>query len=224
MGPLGENEGEETVPPALGPVAQPVEEGGADQEVVGVLPAPLTADEVAGAMLDPSAPDEEGGDEAAVGGAVEAAVSQFAEAVLERLDEIVDAAARPTDAVVMASAPSVDENETAGPAPQQVIEPVPEEAATAVETERQAATQVPTPEVVEHAPPVKPVVTERDMRVEFSRPVVEVSAAYHRAAVRCAGAAGGACSPARTFGDTGARSGSAAVCPAGRGAGGIAAG
>ena len=177
MGPLGENEGEETVPPALGPVAQPVEEGGADQEVVDVLPAPLTADEVASAMLDPSAPDEEGGDEAAVGGAVEAAVSQFAEAVLERLDEIVDASARLPDAVVMASAPSVDENETAGPAPQQVIEPVPEEAATAVETERQAAAQVPAPEVVEHAPPVKPVVTERDMRVEFSRPVVEVSAA-----------------------------------------------
>ena len=61
-------EGEETVSPALGPVAQAVEEGGEDQEVVGVLPAPLTPDEVAGAMLDPSVPDEEGGDEAAVRG------------------------------------------------------------------------------------------------------------------------------------------------------------
>ena len=35
---------------ALGPVAQPVEEGGEDQEVVGELPAPLTPDEVASAI------------------------------------------------------------------------------------------------------------------------------------------------------------------------------
>ena len=84
MGPPGENDGEatdeadavagvlpaseETVSPAPGPDAEPVEEGGEDQEVVGVLPAPLTADEVAGAMLEPSVPDEEGGDEAAGGG------------------------------------------------------------------------------------------------------------------------------------------------------------
>ena len=125
---------EETVSPAPGPVAQPVEEGGEDQEVVGVLPAPLTADEVASAMLEPSVPDEEGGDEAAVGEAVEAAVNQFAAAVLERLDEIVHAAAGSPDAVVMAPAPSVeeDEEETPGPAPQQVIEPVPAKADNAV--------------------------------------------------------------------------------------------
>ena len=117
---------EEIVSPALGPVAQPVEEGGEDQEVVGVLPAPLTPDEVAGAMLAPSVPDEEGGDEAAVRDAVEAAVNQFAAAVLERLDEIVHASAGSPDAVVMASAPSVeeDEEETPGPVPQQVMEPV----------------------------------------------------------------------------------------------------
>ena len=189
MGPLGENdgeamdeadavagvlpEGEETVSPA--PVAQPVEEGGEDQEIVGVLPAPLTPDEVAGAMLAPSVPDEEGGDEAAEGEAVEAAVNQFAEAVLERLDEIVHASAGSPDAVVMASAPSVEEDEveTPSPEPQQVNELVPAE--TAVETvERQA--ELP-PEVVEDAPYVEPVVIERDMRVEFSMPVVEVAAA-----------------------------------------------
>ena len=189
MGPPGENDGEatdeadavagvlpaseETVSPAPGPVAQAVEEGGEDQEVVGVLPAPLTADEVAGAMLAPSAPDEERGDEAAEGEAVEAAVNQFAAAVLERLDEIVHAAAGSPDAVVVASAPSVEEEETAGPAPQQVIEPVAAE--TAVEmVERQAESP---PEVVENAPPGEPVVIERDMRVEFSMPVVDVAAA-----------------------------------------------
>ena len=166
---------------ALGPVAQPVEEGGEDQEVVGELPAPLTPDEVASAIevasavLEPSAPDEERGDEAAGGEAVEAAVSQFAEAVLERLDEIVHASAGSPDVVVMASAPSVEEGEgeTAGPEPQQVIEPVAAE--TAVETaERQAE---PPPEVVENAPPGEPVVIERDMRIEFSMPVVDVAAA-----------------------------------------------
>ena len=98
-------EGEETVSPAPGSVAQPVEEGGEDQEVVGVLPAPLTPDE-------------------AVRDAVEAAVNQFAAAVLERLDEIVHASAGSPDAVVTASAPSVEEDETLGPAPQQVMEPV----------------------------------------------------------------------------------------------------
>ena len=185
MGPLGENdgaaadeadavagvlpEGEETVSPALGPVAQPVEEGGEDQEVVGVLPAPLTPDEVASAMLDPSAPDEEGGDEAAVRDAVAAAVNQFAAAVLERLDEIVHASAGSPDAVVVASAPSVEEDETAGPAAQQVIEPVPAEAVIVVgEAEAQAD---------EAAAHVEPVVIERDMRVEFSMPVVDVAAA-----------------------------------------------
>ena len=189
MGPPGENEGEvtdeadtvagalpegeETVPPVLGPVAQPVEESGEDQEVVGVLPAPLTPDEVASAMLAQSVPDEEDGDEAAVGEAVEAAVNQFAAAVLEKLDEMVDTAAPPPDAVVMASAPSVDEDEEEAAGP----EPEPADAATAVETERQAAAQVPAPEGVEHAPPVEPVVIERDMRIEFSMPVVEVSAA-----------------------------------------------
>ena len=175
MGPPGENEveatneanavagvlpeGEETVPPVLGPVAQPVEESGADQEVVGVLPAPLTPDEVS-AMVEPSATDEEREGEAAGGEAVEAAVSQFAEAVLERLDEIVHASAGSPDAVVMASAPSGEEaeRETAGPAPEQVMEPVPAE-------------------VVEDAPPGEPVVIERDMRVEFSMPAVEVAAA-----------------------------------------------
>ena len=126
-------------------------------------------------MLEPSVPDEEGGDEAAEGEAVEAAVNQFAAAVLERLDEIVHASAGSPDAVVMASAPSVeeDEEETPGPAPQQVMEPVAAE--TAVETvERQAE---PSPEVVENAPYVEPVVIERDMRVEFSMPVVDVAAA-----------------------------------------------
>ena len=183
MGPLGENdgeaadeadavagvlpEGEETVSPALGPVAQPVEEGGEDQEIVGVLPAPLTPDEVASAILEPSATDEEGGDEAVEGEAVAAAVNQFAEAVLERLDEIVHAS--------VGSAPSVEEDEveTPGPEPEQVIEPVPAEAA--VETvERQAE---PPPEVVEDAPDIEPVMIERDMRVEFSMPVEEVAAA-----------------------------------------------
>ena len=166
---------EEIVSPALGPVAQPVEEGGEDQEVVGVLPAPLTPDEVAGAMLAPSVPDEEGGDEAAVRDAVEAAVNQFAAAVLERLDEIVHASAGSPDAVMMASAPSVeeDEEETPGPAPQQVMEPVAAE--TAVETvERQAE---PSPEVVENAPPGEPVVIERDMPAEPSMPADEVAAA-----------------------------------------------
>ena len=191
MGPPGENDGEvtdegdavagvppaseETVSPAPGPDAEPVADVSGGQEVVGELPAPLTPDEVAGAMLAPSVPDEEGGDEAAGGGAVEAAVSQFAEAVLERLDEIVHASAGSPDAVVVASAPSVDgeEDETAGPAPQQVIEPVATE--TAVETvERQAEAS---PEVVENAPPGEPVVIERDMRVEFSMPVVDVAAA-----------------------------------------------
>ena len=191
MGPPGENDGEvtdegdavagvppaseETVSPAPGPDAEPVADVSGGQEVVGELPAPLTPDEVAGAMLAPSVPDEEGGDEAAGGGAVEAAVSQFAEAVLERLDEIVHASAGSPDAVVVASAPSVDgeEDETAGPAPQQVIEPVAAE--TAVETvERQAEAS---PEVVENAPPGEPVVIERDMRVEFSMPVVDVAAA-----------------------------------------------
>ena len=193
MGPLGENEGkamgeteavagmlpegEETVPPALGPVAQAVEEGGVDQEVVGVLPAPLSPDEVASAMLDSSVPDEEGGDEAAGGEAVEAAVSQFAEAVLERLEEIVQASAGSPDAVVMASAPSVEEGEgeTAGPAPEQVTEPVAAEAATAVETVGGQAE--PPPEVIEDAAAGEPVVIERDMRIEFSIPVVEVAAA-----------------------------------------------
>ena len=155
-------EGEEIVSPALGPVAQPVEEGGEDQEIVGVLPAPLTPDEVASAMLDPSVPDEEGGDEAAVGEAVEATVNRFTEAVLERLDEIVHASTGSPDAVVMASAPSVeeDEGETAGPAPEQVIEP--------------AAAEAQANETAAH---VEPVVIERDMRVEFSMPVVEVAAA-----------------------------------------------
>ena len=189
MGPLGENDGEATdegdavagaVPevdeiilPALGPVAEPVEEGGEDQEIVGVLPAPLTPDEVASAMLEPSATDEEGGDEVVEGEAVAAAVNQFAEAVLERLEEIVHASAGSPDAVVMASAPSVEEGEgeTAGPAPEPVIEPVAAE--TAVETaERQAE---PPPEVVENALPGEPVVIERDMRVEFSMPVVDVA-------------------------------------------------
>ena len=162
---------EEIVSP--GSVAQPVEEGGEDQEVVGVLPAPLTPDEVAGAMLAPSVPDEEGGDEAAVRDAVEAAVNQFAAAVLERLDEIVHASAGSPDAVVMASAPSVEEDETLGPAPQQVMEAVAAE--TAVETvERQAE---PSPEVVEDAPYVEPVVIERDMPAEPSMPADEVAAA-----------------------------------------------
>ena len=164
---------EEIVSPA--PVAQPVEEGGEDQEIVGVLPAPLTPDEVAGAMLAPSVPDEEGGDEAAVRDAVAAAVNQFAAAVLERLDEIVHASAGSPDAVVMASAPPVeeDEEETPGPAPQQVMEAVAAE--TAVETvERQAE---PSPEVVEDAPHVEPVVIERDMPAEPSMPADEVAAA-----------------------------------------------
>ena len=193
MGPPGENggeaideadavagvlpEGEETVSPAPGPVAQPVEEGGEDQEVVGVLPAPLTPDEVAGAMLEPSVPDEEGGDEAAGGGAVEAAVSQFAAAVLERLDEIVHAAAGSSDAVVMASAPSVEEDEMVGPAPQQVMEPVAAETAVDEgEAEAQAETET-SREVGESSAHAEPVVIERDMRVEFSMPVVEVAAA-----------------------------------------------
>ena len=173
MGPPGENdgeaideadavagvlpEGEETVSPAPGPVAQPVEEGGEDQEVVGVLPAPLTADEVAGAMLEPSVPDEEGGDEAAEGEAVEAAVNQFAAAVLERLDEIVRAAAGSPDAVVMASAPSVEEDETAGPAPQQVIEPV------VIERDMPAEPSMPADEVAAAStgsPPGAPVAPE----------------------------------------------------------------
>ena len=187
MGRPGENDGEavdeadavagvlpaseEIVSPA--PVAQPVEEGGEDQEVVGVLPAPLTPDEVAGAMLAPSVPDEEGGDEAAVRDAVAAAVNQFAAAVLERLDEIVHASAGSPDAVVMASAPSVEEDETLGPAPQQVMEAVAAE--TAVETvERQAE---PSPEVVEDAPYVEPAVIERDMPAEPSMPADEVAAA-----------------------------------------------
>ena len=169
-------EGEETVSPALGPVAQPVEEGGEDQEIVGVLPAPLTPDEVAGAMLAPSVPDEEGGDEAVEGEAVAAAVNQFVEAVLERLDEIVHASAGSPDAVVMASAPPVEEDETLGPAPQQVMEAVAAE--TAVETvERQAE---PSPEVVEDAPYVEPVVIERDMPAEPSMPADEVAAAAQR--------------------------------------------
>ena len=159
---------EEIILLALGPVAQPVEEGGEDQEVVGVLPAPLTLDEVPSAMLEPSEPDEEGGDEATAGEPVEAAVSQFAEAVLERLDEIVHASAGSPDAVVMASAPPVEEGEgeTSGAAPEQVIEPV--------AAERQAE---PPPEVVEDAAPGEPVVIARDMRIEFSMPVVEVAAA-----------------------------------------------
>ena len=193
MGPPGENdgevtdeadavagvlpEGEETVSPTPGPVAQPVEEGGEDQEVVGVLPAPLTADEVAGALLDPSVPDEEGGDKAAEGEAVEAAVNQFAEAVLERLDEMVHAAAGSPDAVVMASAPSVEEDEMAGPAPQQVMEPVAAEAAVDEgEAEAQAETET-SREVGESSAHAEPVVIERDMRVEFSMPVVDVAAA-----------------------------------------------
>ena len=196
MGPPGENdgevtdeadavagvlpEGEETVSPALGPVAQPVEEGGEDQEVVVVLPAPLTPDEVASAMLEPSVPDEEGGDEAAEGEAVEAAVNQFAAAVLERLDEIVHASAGSPDAVVMASAPSVEEDETAGPAPQQVMEPVAAETAVDEgEAEAQAETET-SREVGESSAHVEPVVIERDMRVEFSMPVVEVAAAAQR--------------------------------------------
>ena len=193
MGPAAENDGElmdeadavtgalpevdEIILPALGPVAQPVAEDGEDQEVVGVLPAPLTPDEVASAMVAPTASDEEGGDEAAGGEAVEAAVSQFAEAVLERLEEIVHASAGSPDAVVMASAPSVEEGEgeTAGPAPEQVAEPVAAEAATAVETLGGQAE--PPPEVIEEATAGEPVVIERDMRIEFSTPVVEVAAA-----------------------------------------------
>ena len=190
MGPLGENDGEATdeadavagaVPevdeiilPAPRSDAEPVEEGGEDQEIVGVLPAPLTPDEVASAMLEPSATDEEGGDEVVEGEAVAAAVNQFAEAVLERLEEIVHASAGSPDAVVMASAPSVEEGEgeTAGPAPEQVIEPVAAE--TAVETAERRAE--PPPEVVENALPGEPVVIERDMRIEFSMPVVDVAA------------------------------------------------
>ena len=205
MGPPGENDGEATdegdavagaVPevdeiilPAPGSDAEPVADVSGDEEIVGVLPAPLTPDEVASAMLEPSATDEERGDEAAVGEpveaeergdeaaggeAVEAAVSQFAEAVLERLDEIVHASAGSPDAVVVASAPSVDgeEDETAGPAPEQVIEPVAAE--TAVETAERRAE--PPPEVVENALPGEPVVIERDMRIEFSMPVVDVAA------------------------------------------------
>ena len=184
MGPPGENDGEamdeadavagvlpaseEIVSPALGPDAEPVADVSGDQEIVGVLPAPLTPDEVASAMVEPSATDEERGDEAAGGEPVEAAVSQFAEAVLERLEEIVHASAGSADAVVMASAPSVEEGEgeTSGAAPEQVIEPV--------AAERQAE---PPPEVVEDAAPGEPVVIERDMRIEFSMPVVEVAAA-----------------------------------------------
>ena len=211
MGPAAENDGElmdeaeavagaldevdETILPAPGPDAEPVAEDGEDQEIVGVLPAPLTPDEVASAMVAPSAtsaPEEEGrdevavgepveaeerGDEAAGGEAVESAVSQFAEAVLERLEEIVQASAGSPDAVVMASAPSVEEGEgeTAGPAPKQVTEPVPAEAATAVETLGGQAE--PPPEVIEEAAAGQPVVIERDMRIEFSTPVVEVAAA-----------------------------------------------
>ncbi len=162
---------DETILPAPGPVAQPVEEGGEDREVVGELPAPLTPDEVASAMLAPSAPGEGGGDEVAAGEAFESAVNRFAAAVLEKLDEMVDAEARPPDAVV-ASAPSVDEDEdeTVSPEPEQVDEPVPAETATAGEAvERQVE---PPLEVVKNAPYVASVAIERNTRVEFSRPAL----------------------------------------------------
>ena len=175
-GVIPEGEGGKMVSAPPGPVAPPVEVAGAHQEAVGELPAPLTADQVAAAMLDPAGHDEGGEDEGSMGQAADSAVNEFAAAVLKRLDDMVDAAAAPSDAVLVASAPSVDEDEdeTAGPERVPVDEPVPPEAATAVETVEGEAE--PPPEDCGHAPPVETVVTERDMRIEFSRPAEEVAA------------------------------------------------
>ena len=153
------------------PVAASTADGSENQAVVSELPPPLTADEVAGAVLDQPASGMDGGDEAVAEQRIEAAVELFAEAVLEKLDEMVAAASPgPSDAVVTASAPSVDEDEdeTAGGAPEQGVAPAPVESAAAVEAP---------PEIVEAAPEVEPATGERDMPAEPSMPADEVAAA-----------------------------------------------
>ena len=162
---------EETMSAAPVPVAESTADGSENQAVVSELPRPLTADEVAGAVLDQPASGVDGGDEAVAEQRIEAAVELFAEAVLEKLDEMVAAASPgPSDAVVTASAPSVDEDEdeTAGGAPEQGVAPAPVESAAAVEAP---------PEIVEAAPEVEPVTGERDMPAEPSMPADEVAAA-----------------------------------------------
>ena len=162
---------EEAMSAAPVPVAESTADGSENQAVVSELRRPLTADEVAGAVLDQPASGMDGGDEAVAEQRIEAAVELFAEAVLEKLDEMV-AAASPgaSDAVVTASAPSVDEDEdeTAGGAPEQGVAPAPVESAAAVEAP---------PEIVEAAPEVEPVTGERDMPAEPSMPADEVAAA-----------------------------------------------
>ena len=162
---------EETMSAAPVPVAESTSDGSENQAVVSELPPPLTADEVAGAVLDQPASGMDGGDEAVAEQRIEAAVELFAEAVLEKLDEMVAAASPgPSGAVVTASAPSVDEDEdeTAGGAPEQGVAPAPVESAAAVEAP---------PEIVEAAPEVEPATGERDMPAEPSMPADEVAAA-----------------------------------------------